>query len=60
MLKNITKVEVYNMLGQSIIMYNDFESENYIKLNTNNISVGSYILEIKTDEGKLSKKVLIE
>ncbi|WP_055448516.1 LamG-like jellyroll fold domain-containing protein [Lacinutrix mariniflava] len=60
MLKNITKVEVYNMLGQSIIMYNDFESENYTKLNTNNISVGSYILEIKTDEGKLSKKVLIE
>ena len=60
MLKNITKVVVYNMLGQSIIMYNDFESENYIRLNTNNISVGSYILEIETDEGKLSKKVLIE
>ncbi|AUC83632.1 MAM protein [Lacinutrix sp. Bg11-31] len=60
MLKNITKVEMFNMLGQSIIMYNDFENQDYIKLSTNNISVGSYILEIKTDEGKLSKKVLIE
>ncbi|WP_055436611.1 LamG-like jellyroll fold domain-containing protein [Lacinutrix algicola] len=60
MLKNITKVEIFNVLGQSIVMYNEFENQDYIKLKTNNISTGSYILEIQTDEGKLSKKVLIE
>ncbi|WP_299254537.1 LamG-like jellyroll fold domain-containing protein [uncultured Lacinutrix sp.] len=60
MLKNITKVEIFNILGQSIVMYNEFENQDYIKLKTNNISTGSYILEIQTNEGKLSKKVLIE
>ncbi|WP_055436610.1 T9SS type A sorting domain-containing protein [Lacinutrix algicola] len=59
-LKEIKKVEMFNMLGQSVIAYNNIKNQDKIKLNTNNITSGTYIIEIKTNDGKLSKKVLIK
>ncbi|WP_339873461.1 LamG-like jellyroll fold domain-containing protein [Olleya marilimosa] len=59
-LENVKTVSLYNVLGQEIISFDEFESSDLIELKTNKISTGTYILEIKTNDGKLSKKVLIE
>lgn len=59
-LVDIKSIELFNILGQSIIKFNDLEIQNRSEFKTNNISTGHYVLEIKTDNGKLSKKILVE
>jgi len=59
-LHEIESVELYNMLGQSIFKFDAIETQDYITLETNNLSTGNYILKINTDIGKISKKVLVE
>ncbi|MEQ3664922.1 MULTISPECIES: LamG-like jellyroll fold domain-containing protein [unclassified Olleya] len=59
-LENVKTVSLYNILGQEIVSFNDFESTGLIELKTNKISTGTYVLEVITEDGKLSKKVLIE
>ena len=59
-LKNIRSVELFNILGQSILRHNKIGTQKYTELKTSSISAGSYILEIETTTGKTSKKVLIE
>ena len=59
-LEDIKSVELYNILGQSIVKFDAIENQDYIELQTNAISTGNYILEIKTNNGKVSKKVLVE
>ncbi|RAJ17048.1 LamG-like jellyroll fold domain-containing protein [Olleya aquimaris] len=59
-LENVKEVSLYNILGQKIISFDEFESLDLIELKTNPLSTSTYILEVKTDEGKLSKKVLVE
>ncbi|WP_452600294.1 LamG-like jellyroll fold domain-containing protein, partial [Pontimicrobium sp. MEBiC01747] len=60
-LENIKSVELFNVLGQSIIkIKNETRPQEYIEFETAGISTGNYILELKTETGKLSKKVLIE
>ncbi|APX99945.1 LamG-like jellyroll fold domain-containing protein [Lacinutrix venerupis] len=56
----IKSVELFNILGQSIIKYTEIENDSIIELKTSNISTGAYIIEINTENGKLSKKVLVE
>lgn len=56
----IKTVELFNLLGQSIIKFDTIETENTIELKTNNVATGTYIIQILTDQGKLSKKVLID
>lgn len=50
-LKNI---KIYNILGQAVLI-----SEEKI-INTSNLSSGSYIVEILTNKGKSSKKLIIQ
>jgi hypothetical protein len=52
-------LEVLNILGQSISKYNKIEKENYQEFKTSNVSAGTYIIKLKTVDGTLSKKVLI-
>jgi hypothetical protein len=59
-LYNIESVELFNVLGQSIIRFENIKTQNHVELKTNGFSTGNYVLEIKTDIGKLSNKVLIE
>lgn len=60
-LETIKSVELFNILGQSILKFdNETKAQELIEFKTNGISTGSYILELKTETGKLSKKVLIE
>ena len=48
------------MLGQVVIKYDNIDSNSTIKLKTKNLSVGTYILKLKTEISEISKKVLVK
>lgn len=50
----LEKVSIYNTLGQVILMS---EESN---VNTSNLASGSYIVEVTTNQGQSSKKLIIE
>lgn len=56
----IESVEMFNILGQALFNLKTSTTENYLEYNADQISTGAYILKIKTEYGKISKKVLIE
>jgi len=56
----VNKLEMFNILGQSIYFSNDLETENYTEIKVSNLSSGTYIINMETAQGKLSKKVLVE
>ncbi len=59
-LNTITAVNLYNILGQHIVNFSKLETQDYIELNTGELSTGNYIIKLKTNEGEISKKVLVE
>ncbi|PKQ46519.1 choice-of-anchor D domain-containing protein [Confluentibacter flavum] len=58
-LKQLKSVEIMTILGQSINKFNVGTSNDYMEYKTNQISTGVYIIKIQTEEGSISKKVLI-
>jgi hypothetical protein len=54
----IKDVEIYNISGQKV-MSKSFNS-NTIKLNTNSLSTGVYIFNIKSNDTSVKRKVIIE
>ena len=56
---NIDNAEMINMIGQSVYKYNAIKLNNLIELKTKNISTGAYIIKLKTENGTISKKVLV-
>ena len=59
-LHTITMVKLYNILSQEIFSETDIETSDYTALKTGKLSTGTYIINMKTDSGEISKKVLIE
>ncbi|TXG34496.1 choice-of-anchor D domain-containing protein [Seonamhaeicola maritimus] len=59
-LKDIKSMEVYNILGQSVYVFEKIKSENYQEFKTRNINPGTYIIKVNTIDGTLSKKVLVQ
>jgi hypothetical protein len=59
-LLSIKSIEMLNVLGQSVYRLNDISSENYSEIKTRNLKVGSYIIKLETEEGTLTKKVLVQ
>jgi hypothetical protein len=59
-LNTITSVNLYNILGQHITNFKDINTQDYIELNSGELSTGNYIIKLKTSEGEISKKVLVE
>ncbi len=60
MSKTIQSVEMFNILGQSLFMFNTNTTDNSIKYNAKQIKAGAYIIKITTLYGEFSKKVLVE
>ncbi len=58
--KEIRSVEMYNVLGQSVIKLNTKSTKNYLEYSTSQIKTGVYALKIETEFGKISKKVLVK
>tara|TARA_R110002049_G_scaffold29808_1_gene101546 strand:+ start:324 stop:3695 length:3372 start_codon:yes stop_codon:yes gene_type:complete len=56
----IENVAIYNILGQPIYQFTIDEIENYFELKTNQVKTGVYIINMKTENDIMSKKVLIE
>lgn len=59
-LKNIQTIQLYNILGQSVFEVTNTSNENYLEFKTSKISTGTYVIKLKTDDGTVSKKVLID
>ena len=57
---NIESMELFNILGQSMYFSNEIETQNNTKIKVPNLSVGTYIINLNTESGKISKKVLVE
>ena len=59
----IDQIELLNLKGESLLILNksfiQTQKENYISLNTNNISNGIYFIKVKSNGGELIKKVII-
>ncbi|AJR03869.1 choice-of-anchor D domain-containing protein [Siansivirga zeaxanthinifaciens] len=58
-LKEIKNIALFNILGQSISIFNNVESVNYQEFKTKPLSTGTYIIKVNTYDGAYSKKVLI-
>lgn len=56
----IESVEMINILGQSLFKFEINANNDYLKYKASEIKTGTYILKIKTEYGKVSKKVLIK
>jgi hypothetical protein len=54
------QITLFNYLGQSIRTWNKGMQERYINLPTGQVSTGAYILKIDTEQGVISKKLIIE
>ncbi len=57
----IESIEMFNILGQSLLKLNINSSNNHLEYNASQFSTGAYIIKLKTDNGMIStKKVLVE
>ena len=59
-LLEIKKVEVYNLLGQKVKTFKNLETATVNRLKTSKLPTMVYIINLETENGKLSKKVIIE
>ncbi|MCK7591834.1 choice-of-anchor D domain-containing protein [Subsaxibacter sp. CAU 1640] len=59
-LREIKSVEMFNLLGQSVVTIKPIENVTYSEYKVKNLSVGTYIVKMITDHGTTSKKVLVK
>jgi hypothetical protein len=58
--KYIKSVEIFNIIGQSMIKLDVKSNNSFLTYNAKNFKTGAYVINIETEYGKLSKKVLIQ
>jgi hypothetical protein len=58
--KYIKSIEIFNIIGQSMIKFKPNTNKNYLNYNAKNFKTGAYVIKIETEYGKVSKKVLIK
>ena len=56
----IEKVEVYNLLGQDVLLHENSTKIARIAVSSEHLKNGVYIVKVKTDKGILNKKIVIE
>jgi hypothetical protein len=56
---SIQNVNVYSILGQSIYKLDSAQTNNKININTTSMRTGIYIVIVQTENGIISKKVLV-
>jgi hypothetical protein len=57
---NIQSLGITNLLGQEIYTAKDLGSDSYITIKPKQFSTGIYIINVNTDKGSATKKVIIE
>ncbi len=58
--QTINKVALYNILGQKVHEWKNLEAKFENRLSTNKLPSSIYIVKVFTDQGTLSKKVIIQ
>jgi hypothetical protein len=58
--KAIKSIETTNVLGQKTHTIQNVSNENYKEIEVKNLSSGAYIIKLITENGTVSKKVLVE
>lgn len=58
--KAIKSIEITNVLGQKIHTIQNVSNENYKEIEVKNLISGAYIIKLITENGTVSKKVLVE
>ncbi|ARV14447.1 T9SS type A sorting domain-containing protein [Polaribacter sp. SA4-12] len=58
--KIITKVELFNILGQKVKEWKNLENTNLHKLKVDALSSTIYIVKVQTEQGNLTKKIMID
>ncbi|OUR93248.1 hypothetical protein A9Q87_04665, partial [Flavobacteriales bacterium 34_180_T64] len=56
----LKSIEIFNILGQSLLTIDDVITTSYSEYEVENLSTGTYIIKIHTESGSVSKKVLVE
>ncbi|MEZ4803440.1 MAG: LamG-like jellyroll fold domain-containing protein [Gelidibacter sp.] len=56
----IKSIEMFNVIGQSVMTIKPIENSNYSEYKVKNLSAGTYIVKLITENGTTSKKVLVE
>lgn len=56
--KQITKIEVFNQMGQKVITVENVNSKSY-KMDVSQLEKGSYILNLETDGFGISRKLIV-
>ncbi|MFY0631141.1 MAG: beta-propeller fold lactonase family protein [Flavobacteriaceae bacterium] len=57
---NISRVGIYTILGQQLMDYKNTSNDDEIRLKASSLSKGIYIVNITSEKGKLTKKIVIE
>ena len=55
----VQNIQLYNILGQKVQVFNQISESGYSEYNIGNLSSGAYIIRLNTESGSVSKKVLI-
>lgn len=59
--KTINKIEIFNLIGQSILNFTEATNANVIRQNIEDISTGIYIVKVQLEnENSISQKIIIE
>jgi len=56
----IKNIEIINILGQTVHTIYNVSNVNYKEIEVKNLSSGAYIIKLNTENGTVSKKVLVE
>jgi len=59
-LQVIKSIEIVNVLGQTINTIYNMSNETYKEIEVKNLSSGTYIIKLNTENGTVTKKVLVE
>jgi len=59
-LEALENIEIINIIGQSIFNFETIETKEHIEMKLQPISVGVYTIKLKTENGTISKKIIID
>lgn len=59
-MQTIKSIDISNIVGQTIRVIKNLSNESYKEIEVKNLSSGTYIIKLKTENGIISKKVLVE
>jgi hypothetical protein len=55
----IENIEVYNLLGEKVLVFQNEPFTSQVKLSSENLSTAIYVVKVKTDQGTLHKKIIV-